>query len=327
MNDTLANIKTNLITGFLGVGKTSTILHLMTQKPVDEKWSVLVNEFGSVGIDGAIYKAKGIAVKEIPGGCMCCAAGVPLQVAINQILRATKPQRLLIEPSGLGHPKRVLDTLRGEHFQGVLDIRASVCLIDPRHLLEKRYTTHANFIDQIAMADVLMANKMDKSDSKTRQHLSAYITTIQPPKLDIIQTEFGRLDVSILDLIPKTDHKAQYPHHHAHSSTDVITTDGYQSIGCHFPKVILFSFKKISILFKQLDHERIKAILHTDEGWKVFNMINGQLQITEIRGSADNRVEIISHVATATNKHRTEDANKIMNKQQLTNALKRCSIS
>ena len=120
----LRNIPTNLITGFLGVGKTSAILHLMTQKPASENWSVLVNEFGSVGIDGAIYEAKGIEVKEIPGGCTCCAAGVPLQVAVNRILKETRPQRLLIEPSGLGHPKRVLDTLRGKYFKEALSLKA-----------------------------------------------------------------------------------------------------------------------------------------------------------------------------------------------------------
>ena len=83
----IQHIPTNLIMGFLGAGKTSAILHLIQQKPRNEKWSVLVNEFGAIGIDSAIYQAHGISVKEIPGGCMCCTAGVPMQVAINQLLK------------------------------------------------------------------------------------------------------------------------------------------------------------------------------------------------------------------------------------------------
>ena len=65
-------IPTNLITGFLGVGKTTAIRHLISQKPPDERWAVLVNEFGEVGIDGAIIEAAGtdgVSVSEIAGGC------------------------------------------------------------------------------------------------------------------------------------------------------------------------------------------------------------------------------------------------------------------
>ncbi|VFS77838.1 Uncharacterized GTP-binding protein YjiA [Kluyvera cryocrescens] len=60
--------KTNLITGFLGSGKTTSILHLLANKPADEKWAVLVNEFGEVGIDGALLADSGALLKEIPGG-------------------------------------------------------------------------------------------------------------------------------------------------------------------------------------------------------------------------------------------------------------------
>lgn len=79
--------RTNLITGFLGSGKTTSILHLLAQKPADEKWAVLVNEFGEVGIDGALLADSGALLKEIPGGCMCCVNGLPMQVGLNTLLR------------------------------------------------------------------------------------------------------------------------------------------------------------------------------------------------------------------------------------------------
>ncbi|MBX4322025.1 hypothetical protein K4G81_22680, partial [Mycobacterium tuberculosis] len=87
---------------FLGSGKTTSILHLLAQKPADEKWAVLVNEFGEVGIDGALLADSGALLKEIPGGCMCCVNGLPMQVGLNTLLRQGKPDRLLIEPTGLG---------------------------------------------------------------------------------------------------------------------------------------------------------------------------------------------------------------------------------
>ncbi len=79
--------KTNLITGFLGSGKTTSILHLLAHKPANEKWAVLVNEFGEVGIDGALLAESGALLKEISGGCMCCVNGLPMQVGLNTLLR------------------------------------------------------------------------------------------------------------------------------------------------------------------------------------------------------------------------------------------------
>jgi G3E family GTPase len=259
-----------------------------------------VNEFGSVGIDGAIYKSQGIDVKEIPGGCMCCAAGVPLQVAVNRIVRETKPQRLLIEPSGLGHPKRVLDTLQGKHFQKVLSMRASICLIDPQHLSDSRYTTHENFIDQIAMADILVANKTDLCDDKALALFDDYANALQPPKQAIIKTQFAQLDYSLLDLIPAITRQAQYPFYHdnQHHSDSIKSAerDGYQSIGFIFDKETIFDAAKLLALFLQLNKDRIKAVIHTDQGWQVFNMQNQQYEIKDIAGSEDSRIEIIGRL-------------------------------
>ncbi len=81
----IINTPTNLVMGFLGVGKTTAILDLIKQKPKHENWAVLVNEFGKIGIDGAIYVNAGVTVKEIAGGCLCCAVGVPFQISLNRI--------------------------------------------------------------------------------------------------------------------------------------------------------------------------------------------------------------------------------------------------
>jgi len=313
----LKNIKTNVITGFLGVGKTSAVLNLVEQKPQEERWSVLVNEFGQIGIDGAIYKAKGITVKEIPGGCMCCSAGVPLEVAVNQVLKATRPHRLLIEPSGLGHPKRVLDTLRGEYFKDVLNIGATICLLDPHHLQDARYTTHENFIDQIALADILVANKIDICDSNTLQIFDDYVSSLRPQKQNIIKTQFGRLDASMLNQPANLGRKASYPEHHSLGAS--ITNDGYSSTGVVFPKDNIFDFNSLQDLFKALAEEqglRIKAILHTTQGWMIFNIAQQQSKLTRIESADDNRVEVIG---------RTSDNTFIsITKEQLEKRIKAC---
>ena len=143
MTKNIQSIPTNLITGFLGSGKTTAILNLLRSRPADSHWAVLVNEFGDVGIDGALLEKEnlndGIFIKEVPGGCLCCAAGLPLQIALNLLIQKAKPERILIEPTGVGHPKKVLDVLTGEFYKTVLDLKATICLVEAHKLSEKKY--------------------------------------------------------------------------------------------------------------------------------------------------------------------------------------------
>jgi G3E family GTPase len=79
----LQNIPTHVIAGPLGAGKTSLISHLLAQRPAGERWAVLINEFGQIGIDAALLTrdADGIALGEVAGGCLCCVNGAPFQIS------------------------------------------------------------------------------------------------------------------------------------------------------------------------------------------------------------------------------------------------------
>src|SRR5690606_11188265 len=174
-------IPTNIITGFLGVGKTTAIMHLLRNKPEDEIWSVLVNEFGEIGIDGAMLKSLKAHVREVPGGCICCVAGLPMKIALNMLIATTKPDRILIEPTGLGHPEEIINTLSGEYYDKVLDLRATLTLVDPRKLSDERYTGNANFQDQLAVADVLVANKTDLANAQDKENFDHLVQSFDPP--------------------------------------------------------------------------------------------------------------------------------------------------
>ena len=118
---------TNIIFGFLGAGKTTAILDLLARKPDNQRWAVLVNEFGEIGIDGKIISQAGVeagvAVKEVPGGCLCCVAGVPFQVGLTELVRSARPDRLIIEPTGLGHPKEIINTLQSKTNQQFIELQ------------------------------------------------------------------------------------------------------------------------------------------------------------------------------------------------------------
>ena len=138
-------IPVNLITGFLGVGKTTAIRHLLANHPADQKWAVLVNEFGEVGVDGALLAEQGVVIQEVAGGCLCCVAAPAFTTGLNRVIRQHRPDRILIEPSGLGHPAQVLDTLTGPLYAGTLEVRATLCLMDARHLSSPRHREHPEF--------------------------------------------------------------------------------------------------------------------------------------------------------------------------------------
>jgi len=303
MPEELKHIPSNLIMGFLGVGKTTAIMDLLKQKPKHEKWAVLVNEFGKVGIDGAIFSAAGATVKEIAGGCLCCAVALPFQVTINRLIKQVRPDRLLIEPTGLGHPKKVLDMLQNDSFKEVLDLRASICLLDPEKLKDSRYTSHENFIDQIALSDVLVANKMDLADSEASTLFHQWAKQSKPEKALIAQTTQGQLDISWLDLPRNKLRQAAYPNAHKINKIHPIDSkkqqfnneaDGYQSFGYIFPTQSCFDYLQLTHLFSQLKAERIKGIFYTDKGWFIINSVEGDMNIISTSPSANSRIEIIA---------------------------------
>lgn len=305
------NIPTNIITGFLGVGKTTAIRHLLQSKPEGEKWAVLVNEFGEVGIDGALLNADGIAVKEVPGGCMCCAVGVPSRVALNHLIREQNPDRLLIEPTGLAHPKQVLEQFSGEAYKGVLDIRAVVCLVDPWCTSDPQFMSLPAFRDQVTMADVLVATKADVAQAKHLQQFWAFAGQLSPPKAKVAEVALGKVDWQWLDIARGLPGEAPavVEHHHHENDTTVETSQasfdsegvmrvesaaefGF-SCGWRFSGDWCFDAGKLTALFEALAVPRVKGVFRTREGWLIVNKMRDTVSREWIDSAEESRVEMI----------------------------------
>ncbi|RXJ72131.1 GTP-binding protein [Veronia nyctiphanis] len=299
-------VPTNIITGFLGAGKTTAILSLLESKSKDERWAVLVNEFGEVGVDGAFLSEQGAIVKEVPGGCMCCVAGLPMAVGINALL-AQNPDRLLIEPTGLGHPKDIIGKLLSENYEKYIDLRATITLVDPRNFADKKYTENQNFKDQINLADVLVANKVDLCDD---DDLAAFDecfhgSAIAKAAKGIVSE--GKLDSYWLDL-PRTNRNAEFLHHHSHD-TDIPAFElvpgerfarkenkgqGYNSCGWVFTPEIVFPFDALYGLLGNINAERVKAVVNTDDGMFAFNIVNQVVSVSAVSlEGVESKLEII----------------------------------
>jgi len=304
--------RTNLITGFLGSGKTTSVLHLLANKPEGEKWAVLVNEFGEVGIDGALLADSGALLKEIPGGCMCCVNGLPMQVGLNTLLRQGKPDRLLIEPTGLGHPKQILDMLGAAVYEPWIDLRATLCLLDPRQLLDEKTQHNENFRDQLAAADIIVANKADRATPESEQALATWWEANAGGREQVITAQ-GVIDVSLLDhprrnTAPLPESAA---HQHAHASSKGLAAlslpdnqrwrrslnegQGYRTCGWIFDDATVFDTIGLLEWARLAPVDRVKGVMRIAEGLVRINRQGQDLHIeTQNVTPPDSRIEIIT---------------------------------
>ncbi|AVR05158.1 CobW family GTP-binding protein [Pluralibacter gergoviae] len=303
---------TNLITGFLGSGKTTSILHLLANKPAHEKWAVLVNEFGEVGIDGALLADSGALLKEIPGGCMCCVNGLPMQVGLNTLLRQGKPDRLLIEPTGLGHPKQILDMLTAPVYEPWLDLRATFCLLDPRQLLDEKIVEDENFRDQLAAADIIIANKTDRATPESRRAFAAWWQANGGDRRRLETTQ-GNIDASLLDAPRRNTAQlsASAAHSHSHAPArglaalnlpghqrwrrSVNSGQGYQACGWIFDADTQFDTVGLLEWARLAPVSRVKGVMRIAEGLVRINRQGLDLHIeTQPAPPPDSRIELIN---------------------------------
>ncbi|KZN30739.1 hypothetical protein N474_23745 [Pseudoalteromonas luteoviolacea CPMOR-2] len=309
----ISAIPTNIVTGFLGVGKTSAIKHLLSQKPEGERWAILVNEFGEIGIDGNLLngqKQDSVYIREVPGGCMCCASGLPMQIALNQLLSEAKPHRLLIEPTGLGHPLEVLQLLSNDYYQKLLNLEQVVTLVDARNLEDHRYTEHATFVQQIAISDVVIGNKQDLYDAHHKDSLTHYLNKLGFDNKKLYFCEHGQLDPQWLvgQTHAHTKPPCHHHHHEANPARDINAApipqsgflsaenegEGFVSAGWRFSPDKVFDRQKLRQLFLHIEAERIKAVFITTQGIFGYNKTSDGVTEVELDECMESRIEIIA---------------------------------
>ncbi|WAI88933.1 Zinc-binding GTPase YeiR [Psychrobacter sp. SC65A.3] len=208
------NIPCTLVTGFLGSGKTTLINQLIADKSTDERWALLINEFGRIGIDAALVSSSqdsnsaqnNIAIREVSGGCICCTSQLPLQIAISRLLSDHHPQRLLIEPTGLAHPRELIRQLSAPHWQTALKMQAVITVLNALQWQREKYRAHEGFQAHIRDANVLVINRYAQLSTDDKQALQDWIAELNA-QITIIWAESDD-QTTINDISTSNDYSA-----------------------------------------------------------------------------------------------------------------------
>lgn len=189
----IQNTPCTLVTGFLGAGKTTAINQLLTHKTAAEKWGLLINEFGQIGIDGKLIDdgsdcCDGIAIREVNGGCICCTSQLPLQIALSRLLGEHTPHRLVIEPTGLAHPKALIEQLSQPHWQTSLSMQAVICVLSANQWQDNRYRENDGYQSHVQYADAVLINRYGGLSNAEVKQLTDWIKDVNP-NADIVWSD------------------------------------------------------------------------------------------------------------------------------------------
>lgn len=217
-------IKIDIISGFLGAGKTTLIKKLLEEKPADEKIVIIENEFGQVGIDGAILSKGDFQVREITSGCICCTLVGEFEKALEEIITKIKPGRIIIEPTGIGKLSDVVKACGAEKFKDILEFNMLITVVDVMKYQLYIINFSEFFRNQIENAKTIILSRTQNADRKKVQDVVIALRKLNA-SANIITTPWGSLSAEKIKAAAEKDVSHKHPddcncgcgHTHSHN--------------------------------------------------------------------------------------------------------------
>ena len=216
-------VKIDIISGFLGAGKTTLIKKLLKEAFEGEQVVLIENEFGEIGIDGGFLKDAGIEIREMNSGCICCSLVGDFGASLKEVVGKYHPDRILIEPSGVGKLSDVIKAVQGVEEDVDIQLNSYTTVVDAKKCKMYMRNFGEFFDNQVQYAGAIIMSRTDIVDEKKAMQSMELLRTINE-KAAIITTPIEKLDgkkilevmehpVSLADELLKEEHEH---HHHDH---------------------------------------------------------------------------------------------------------------
>lgn len=307
--------KIDIISGFLGAGKTTLIRKLIQEAYQNEKLVLIENEFGEIGIDGGFLKDAGIAVKEMNSGCICCSLVGDFAQSLTMVMDEYAPDRIIIEPSGVGKLSDVIQAVTKLNDERI-SLNSYTTVADAKKV--KTYSKNFGefFNNQIAYAKTIV---LSRTQLLSQEKLNEVVALLQKqnPKASLIVTPWEELggekilntmehgDDMESELLAEMNHHEQHcccEHHHDHEHCSHEHHHEHEDCGCHHhhhhadevftswgrETAKLYSKDEIQAILTALCEEavygkvlRAKGMLRGEHTWYYFDMVPQEHELRE----------------------------------------------
>lgn len=218
--------KIDIISGFLGAGKTTFIKKLLQEAIAGEQVVLIENEFGEIGIDGGFLKDAGIEIREMNSGCICCSLVGDFGKSLEEVLTKYQPERVIIEPSGVGKLSDVMNAVRDVAKNLDVKLNSAVTIVDAAKCKMYMKNFGEFFNNQIENAGTIVLSRTDIADAEKVQ-LDVDLIRAHNKEATIVTTPIDQLSgEQLLELIEKPDtmmeellaqvKEEHHAHHHHH---------------------------------------------------------------------------------------------------------------
>lgn len=311
--------KVDIISGFLGAGKTTFIKLLIENVFAGEKLVLIENEFGEIGIDGGFLKDAGIEITEMNSGCICCTLVGDFSKALRKVIEEYHPDRVLIEPSGVGKLSDVSKAIEHVKKEADIEIEGRITIVDGKKA--KMYLKNFGefFKDQVAYANTIVVSRTQMMEDHSIEECVEMLREENKEAL-IISTSWDKLSKEAIEhaLSPDTQlegifeeekcpvcshehhHEGacgcghEHHHHHHHHADEIFTSWGQETAHKYTEEELDFLLKALSETEGYGTILRAKGIVEMENGaWKQFDLVPQEYEVRESAADYTGRLCVI----------------------------------
>ena len=314
--------KVDIISGFLGAGKTTLIAKLLKEAFPGEQVVLIENEFGEIGIDGGFLKESGVEIREMNSGCICCSLVGDFGTSLKEVVEKYHPDRIIIEPSGVGKLSDVIKAVKDLHIENEIRLNSASTVADASKVKVYMKNFGEFFNNQIEHAGtIILSRTQNVSEAKLKTDIElirslnkdAHIITtpwddingkqILDAMENVTNLELEMLAEAAAKAAEEHEHEHHHDgecgcghdHHHGHHHADeVFTSWGVETPDKYDKETLSEILRKLSETDDYGDILRAKGMLPTPEGkWMFFDLVPEEYEIRDGEPEITGRICVI----------------------------------